>query len=101
MLSARLTGEKLFAKNFASLSRQQTATSNRRFQFQKSRQLFIRARTTKRFPSSRCASAIQIVRPLEAIAEKQPQLQPALLSRSAMRFPSISNNYREATVGVP
>src|SRR5438034_1027701 len=33
--------------------------------------------TTKRFPSSRCASAIQIVRPLESIAERQPQLQPA------------------------
>jgi hypothetical protein len=26
--------------------------------------------TTKRFPSSRCASAIQIVRPLESIADK-------------------------------
>ena len=35
------------------------------------------ARTTKRFPSSRCASTIQIVRPLESIAETQPQLQPA------------------------
>jgi hypothetical protein len=34
--------------------------------------------TTKRFPSSRCASAIQIVRPWESIAETQPQLQPAL-----------------------
>jgi len=42
------------------------------------------ARTTKRFPSSRCASAIQIVRPLESIAETQPQLQPALLRLSAM-----------------
>ena len=30
---------------------------------------FSSARTTKRFPSSRCASAIQIVRPLESIAE--------------------------------
>ena len=39
---------------------------------------FSSARTTKRFPSSRCASAIQIVRPLESIAETQPQLQPAL-----------------------
>ena len=28
---------------------------------------------------ARCASAIQIVRPLESIAETQPQLQPALL----------------------
>jgi hypothetical protein len=33
---------------------------------------FSSARTTKRFPSSRCASAIQIVRPLESIAETQP-----------------------------
>jgi hypothetical protein len=31
------------------------------------------ARTTKRFPSPRCASAIQIVRPLESIAETQPE----------------------------
>src|SRR5205823_11133027 len=37
---------------------------------------FSSARTTKRFPSTRCASAIQIVRPLESIAETQPQLQP-------------------------
>jgi len=36
------------------------------------------ARTTKRFPSSRCASAIQIFRPLESIAETQPQLHPVL-----------------------
>ena len=39
---------------------------------------------TKRFPSPRCASAIQIVRPLEPIAETQPQLQPASLRLSAM-----------------
>ena len=45
---------------------------------------FSSARTMKRFPSSRCASAIQIVRPLESIAETQPQLQPALLRLSAM-----------------
>src|SRR6476659_1367183 len=37
-----------------------------------------------RFPSSRCASAIQIVRPLESIAETQLQLHPALLRLSAM-----------------
>ena len=36
---------------------------------------------TKRFPSSRCASAIQSVRPSESTAETQPQLQPALLRR--------------------
>ena len=34
--------------------------------------------------SPRCASAIEIVRPLESIAETQPQLQPALLRLSAM-----------------
>ena len=37
-----------------------------------------------RLPSSRCASAIQIVRPLESTAETQPQLHPALLRLSAM-----------------
>jgi hypothetical protein len=34
---------------------------------------FSSARTTKRFPSSRCASATKIVRPLESIAETQPR----------------------------
>jgi len=43
---------------------------------------FSSARLTKRFPLSRCASAIQIVRPLESIADTQPQLQPALLRLS-------------------
>ena len=45
---------------------------------------FSSARTTKRFPSSRCASTIQIVRQSESIADTQPQLQPALLRLSAM-----------------
>src|SRR6266404_7678514 len=45
---------------------------------------FSSAHTTKRFPSTRCASAIQIVRPLESTAETQPQLQPARLRLSAM-----------------
>ena len=35
-----------------------------------------------RFPLPRCASAIQIVCPLESIAETQLQLQPALLRLS-------------------
>src|SRR5213596_3936450 len=48
---------------------------------------FSSACTTKRFPSPRCASAIQIVRPRESIPETQPQLQPALLRLSAMIFP--------------
>src|SRR5437016_98543 len=45
---------------------------------------FSSACTTKRFPSPRCASAIQIVRRLESIAETQPRLQPEALSLSAM-----------------
>src|SRR6266550_6536184 len=40
--------------------------------------------TTKRFPSPRCASAIQIVRPLQSTVATQPQLHPALLRLSAM-----------------
>jgi len=47
-------------------------------QFQKRSQLFIRVHN-ETLPSSRCASAIQIVRPLESIAETQPKLQPASL----------------------
>jgi hypothetical protein len=38
----------------------------------------------KRFPSPRCASTIQIVRPRESMAEIQPKLQPALLRLSAI-----------------
>src|SRR5216684_6577154 len=45
---------------------------------------FSSARTTKRFPSPRCASATKIVCPRESKAETQPQLQPALLRLSAM-----------------
>src|SRR5262245_7085460 len=37
-----------------------------------------------RFPSSRCASAIQIVWPFASNAETQPQLRPALPRFSAM-----------------
>ena len=43
------------------------------------------ARTTKRFPSSQCASAIQIVRPLESMAETQPQLVRRKISRLPCR----------------
>jgi hypothetical protein len=38
---------------------------------------FSSARTTKRFPSPRCASTIQIVRPSQSRADTQPQLHPA------------------------
>jgi len=44
---------------------------------------FSSARTTKRFPSSRCASATKSVRPLASTPETQPQLQPALPRFSA------------------
>src|SRR5882724_8101003 len=72
------------AENRARLSRQFAAAVNRLFAFQKRRQLFICARTMKRFPSSRWASAIQIVRPLASTADTQPQLQPALLRLSVI-----------------
>jgi hypothetical protein len=39
---------------------------------------FSSACTTNRWPSPRCASTIQIVRPLESIAETQPQLHPTI-----------------------
>ncbi len=45
---------------------------------------FSSARTINRFPSPRCASVIQIVRPCVSIADTQPQLHPALLRASAM-----------------
>jgi len=46
----------------------------------------------KRFPSSRCASAIQIVRPAESRADTQPQLQLALIySRSTTPRTSARN----------
>jgi hypothetical protein len=60
------------------------ASVNCRFKFDKSSQLFIRVHN-ETFPSSRCASAIQIVCPLESIAETQPQLQPALLRLNALK----------------
>src|SRR5437899_10132246 len=45
---------------------------------------FSSARTTKRLPLSRCASATKIVRPLESTVETQPHDQPDALSLSAM-----------------
>ncbi len=41
-------------------------------------------RTTNLFPSSRCVSATKMVLPLESIVAAQPQIQPALLSLSAI-----------------
>ena len=62
--------------------RRRKQRANRPFEFQKRSQLFIRTHN-ETLPSSRCASAIQIVRPQESIAETQPQLQPALLRLSS------------------
>jgi|SRR5882724_1220496 len=59
---------------------------------------FSSACTTKRFPSSRCASAIQIVRPLESIAETQAQLQPALLRLSAILLHTSTLRRRLAAI---
>src|SRR5437773_11165604 len=47
---------------------------------------FSSACTTKGFPLSQCASAIQTFRPLESIAEIQPQLQPALVIVGDLRI---------------
>src|SRR5205809_5989867 len=44
---------------------------------------FSSPRPTKRFPLSRCASTIQIVRPSESMAETEPKLQPRFLRVSA------------------
>ena len=46
--------------------------------------------------SPRCASAIQMVRPLESTAETQPKLQPALLRLSAI----ISQDFTRDLVNV-
>src|SRR6266699_3830502 len=56
----------------------------------------VHPRTTKRFPSPRCASAIQIVRPLELIAETQPQLQPALLRLSVALLIVVDRSRRRS-----
>src|ERR1043166_8562529 len=70
-------------KNLVRLSRQTTATPNCQFQFQKRGQLFISAHN-ETLSIVACASTIQIVCPLESIAETQPQLHPALLRLLAM-----------------
>ena len=51
-------------------------------QFQRRSQQFIGVQRNPSRP--RCASAIQIVRSRESMAETQPKLHPALLKRSAM-----------------
>ena len=43
---------------------------------------------TKRFPSSRCASAIQIVHPLESIAETRPPTPTSFAEVIGGNFPS-------------
>jgi hypothetical protein len=56
--------------------------ANGQLKFDKRGQLFISAHKTLSVVAVR--AAIQIVRPLESIADRQPQLQPALLRLSAM-----------------
>jgi len=56
-----------FGKNVANLSNQFAARASRPFKFRTSVN-FSSPRTTKRLPSSRCVSAIQIVRPSESTA---------------------------------
>ena len=56
---------------------------NRPFQFNKRSQLFI-GRTMKRFPSSRCASAIQIVRP-------HCEMRSACLSQTSIRIVPLAD----------
>jgi hypothetical protein len=55
-----------------------SAGSNRRFKFQKSRQLFIRVHN-----ETLSIVAIQIVRPSRSRADTHPELQPAFLRLSA------------------
>jgi hypothetical protein len=65
-------------------ARETGRSPNRRFKFEKSRQLFIRSRNE---PLSVVAMRVcnpDRVRPLESIAETRPKLQPAALSLSAM-----------------
>jgi hypothetical protein len=60
-----------------------TVLARGHFKFKKHCQLFVAA-SDKLLPLSPCASAIQIVRPLESIAETQLQLQLEALRLSAM-----------------
>lgn len=55
------------------------------------------ARTTKRFPSSRCASAIQSLRPSESRVETQPQLQLWLVQLLHHRRQNRINQARRIT----
>jgi len=67
-------------ERLANRSSQRPAAANRRFKFNKRRQLFIR---THNEALTVAVSATKIVRPLELIAETQPQLQPDALRLSA------------------
>ncbi len=78
-----------FGKNVANLSNQFAARANRPFKFQTPVN-FSSPRTTKPLPSSRCVSAIQIVRPSESTAETQPKLPTGFAEIVSDYFPSIS-----------
>jgi hypothetical protein len=67
---------------------------NRRFEFQKRRQLFIRAHTRKRFPA-RCASAIRIVRSLQlrkAIKEGALETNPMTVFATLRQASSFTHD---------
>jgi hypothetical protein len=73
-----------FGKNVANLSNEFAATPNRRFKFNKGSQLFVGTHN-EALSIVRCASAIQIVRPLESIAKTQRQLR--LITFALFQFP--------------
>ena len=64
-----------FRKTLASLSRLFAASRRSPLRVPETQSAFSSARTMNACPASRCASAIQIVRPLESIAETQPQAE--------------------------
>ena len=72
-----------FAKKAASLSSQFAASASYRFKFQKRSQLFVRTHN-ETLSVAAMSVPIQIVCPLESIAETQPRLHLALLRLSAM-----------------
>jgi hypothetical protein len=78
-----LFASELGCKFIANVDSSGFGRANRRFKLHNAVS-FSSARTTKRFPSSRCASAMKIVRPVASTVATQPQLQPALLRLSAM-----------------
>jgi hypothetical protein len=73
-----------FGRNLVCSSRQLAASARVAASSSRKAVNFSFARTTKRWPSPRCGSATQTIRPLESTAETQPKLQPAFLRLSAI-----------------